>query len=356
MDHLMNSNNDKINEESINFNRKLKIALENLANAGEIDSGVTPKTVIYKEDKLRLYRYQSPATVVQNKIPTLIIYALVNRHYMTDIQQDRSMVKGLQDTGQDLYVIDWGYPDRADRFITLDDYINSYIATCVDIICKRHDLPQINILGICQGGTLSLCYTALHPQKVKNLITMVTPVDFHTKDNNLTRTVKYLDVDLFVDAMGNISGDMMNSSFLAMQPFRLLGQKYLDAVDIFQDEEKMKNFLRMEKWIFDSPDQAGETFRQFIKDFYQKNKLIKGELEIGDHRVDLKKINTPILNVYAEKDHLVPPSASKPLGHATSSKDYSEISFRGGHIGIYVSGGAKKQIPPAIGEWLNERC
>ncbi|RKZ69354.1 MAG: class III poly(R)-hydroxyalkanoic acid synthase subunit PhaC [Gammaproteobacteria bacterium] len=352
----MNRRHDKVSEESIEFNRKLNIALKNLAKAEDIDQGVTPKTVIYKEDKLTLYRYQSPASIVQNKIPTLIIYALVNRHYMTDIQQDRSMVRGLQETGQDLYVIDWGYPDRADRYITLDDYINGYIANCVDIICKRHNLPQINILGICQGGTLSLCYTALHPAKVKNLITMVTPVDFHTEDNNLTRSVKYLDVDLLVDTIGNISGDMMNNFFLSLQPFRLLVQKYLNAVDIFQNEEKVKNFLRMEKWIFDSPDQTGETFRQFLKDFYQKNKLIKGELELGDHQVDLKNINIPVLNVYAEKDHLVPPSASKPLKQSITSKDYTELAFKGGHIGIYVSGGAKKQIPPAIGEWLNERC
>jgi polyhydroxyalkanoate synthase len=351
----MSSQHDKVNEESIEFNRKLNVAMQNLAKAGAIDEGVTPKTVIYKEDKLTLYRYQSPANVVQNRIPTLIIYALVNRHYMTDIQQDRSMVKGLQETGQDLYVIDWGYPDRADRYITLDDYINGYINNCIDIICKRHELPQINILGICQGGTLSLCYTALHPEKVKNLITMVTPVDFHTEDNNLTRSVKYLDVDLLVDTMGNVSGEMMNITFLAMQPFRLLLQKYRDAVDIFQDEEQMKNFLRMEKWIFDSPDQAGETFRQFLKDFYQKNKLIKGELELGDQQVDLKNINMPVLNVYAEKDHLVPPAASKPLKQSISSKDYTELAFKGGHIGIYVSNGAKKQIPPAIGGWLNER-
>jgi len=352
----MSDHQDKINQETTEFNRKLKIALENLANAGDIDEGVTPKTVIYEEDKLKLYRYQAPASLVQNKIPTLIIYALVNRHYMTDLQNDRSMIKGLQETGQDLYVIDWGYPDRADRYITLDDYINGYITNCVDIICKRHDVPQINILGICQGGTLSLCYTALHSAKVKNLITMVTPVDFHTEENKLTRSAKYLDVDLMIDTLGNVTGDMMNTSFLAMQPFRLLGQKYLDAIDIFQDVEKMKNFLRMEKWIFDSPDQAGETFRQFVKDFYQKNKLIKGELELGGNKVDLKNINMPVLNVYAEKDHLVPPSASRPLQQVITSKDYTELAFKGGHIGIYVSGGAKKQVPPAIGEWLNKRC
>lgn len=349
------ANHDNINEEPLAFNHQLKIALQNLAKAGEISQGVTPKTIIHKEDKLKLYRYRASADVVQNRTPTLIIYALVNRHYMTDLQQDRSMVQALLETGQDLYLIDWGYPDRADRFISLNDYINGYIANCVDIICQRHNLPQINILGICQGGTLSLCYSALHPAKVKNLITMVTPVDFHTEDNALTRSTRYLDVDLLVDAMGNVTGDMMNATFLAMQPFRLLGKKYLDALDLFQDEEKMNNFLRMEKWIFDSPDQAGEAFRQFLKDFYQKNKLIKGELKLGNCRVKLKNITMPVLNVYAEKDHLVPPDACKALKHAITSKDYTELAFKGGHIGIYVSAGAKKQIPPAMGKWLNER-
>ncbi len=351
----MSTQPDYDDEEIAAFNRKLEHALQNLAEAGEIDEGVTEKTLIHKEDKLKLYRYQPLADVVQKKIPTLIIYALVNRHYMTDIQQDRSMVKGLQETGQDLYVIDWGYPDAADRFLTLDDYINAYIADCVDIICKRHQLEKINILGICQGGTLSLCYTALHPEKVKNLITMVTPVDFHTGNNRLSKSVKHIDVDLLIDAMGNITGDAMNATFLAMQPFRLLGQKYIDAVDIFQDKDKMKNFLRMEKWIFDSPDQVGETFRQFLKDFYQKNLLIKDELKIGNNLVSLKNLTMPVLNVYAEKDHLVPPDASKALKKIISSKDYTELAFKGGHIGIYVSGNAKKQVPPAIGEWLNKR-
>jgi polyhydroxyalkanoate synthase len=113
--------------------------------------------------------------------------------------------------------------------------------------------------------------------------------------------------------------------------------------------------MRMEKWIFDSPDQAGETFRQFIKDFFQQNKLMKGEVEIGDNTVDLKKVTMPVLNVYAEQDHLVPPDASKALKGCVGTKDYSELSFPGGHIGIYVSGKAQKTIPPAIGEWLDKR-
>lgn len=114
--------------------------------------------------------------------------------------------------------------------------------------------------------------------------------------------------------------------------------------------------MRMEKWIFDSPDQAGETLREFSKQFYQENGLVKGTVKIGDDTVDLENITIPILNIYAAADHLVPPDSSKALAGCVSSKDYTELEFPGGHIGIFVSGKAQQMIPPAVGKWLDERA
>jgi polyhydroxyalkanoate synthase len=304
---------------------------------------------------MTLYRYQAPAKQVQRPIPLLIVYALVNRPYLADLQENRSMIRKLLEAGQDVYLIDWGYPDGADQSLTLDDYLNGYIDRCVDAIRKRHHLERINLLGICQGGTFSLCYTAMHPSKVKNLITMVTPVDFKTPDNLLSNWVQHMDIDLLVDTLGNIPGELLNWTFLSLKPFSLTGQKYVNMVDTLEDKEQLKNFLRMEKWIFDSPDQAGETFRQFIKDFYQENGLVNGTIRIGQHNVDLMSIEIPVLNIFAEQDHLVPPAASKALRHLVGTKDYTELSFKGGHIGIYVSGKAQAQVPPTIAAWLEER-
>jgi polyhydroxyalkanoate synthase len=140
-----------------------------------------------------------------------------------------------------------------------------------------------------------------------------------------------------------------------MKPLRLTGQKYLDMLNLLDNPQGLKNFLRMEKWIFDSPDQAGEAFRQFIKWFYQENRLIRGDLEIGGRPVRLTQITHPVFNVYATQDHLVPPAASLALGKFVKSRDYSEFAFKGGHIGIYVSGRAQKEVPAAIGNWLKAR-
>ncbi|MBF0627201.1 MAG: class III poly(R)-hydroxyalkanoic acid synthase subunit PhaC [Magnetococcales bacterium] len=347
-------NPEKAVEELARFNQKLAAGVKTFTEVGPIESGISAKEAVFRDDKVTLYHY-IPRVDNPHRVPVLVVYALVNRPYMTDIQEDRSMIRGLLDEGMDVYLIDWGYPDASDRFLGLDDYINGYIKHCVDFIRTRHDIYRVNVLGICQGGAFSLCFTSLHPDRVRNLVTMVTPVDFHTPDNLLSMWVRDLDIDLLVDTLGNIPGDMLNLTFLSMNPYRLTGQKYLDMVDLLDDKVKLKNFLRMEKWIFDSPDQAGEAFRQFAKDFFQKNGLIKGNVKIGERRVDLANITMPVLNVYATKDHLVPPDASKALKQYVGSSDYQEVAFNGGHIGVYVSGRSQKEIPPAIANWLKER-
>ena len=345
---------ERITEELQSFRERLARGGQTLAEVGEIETGVTLRDPVHQEDKLVLYRYR-PRAAELHPVPLLIVYALVNRPYMMDLQEDRSMIRGLLDAGLDVYLIDWGYPDAGDRHLTLTDYVQRYIGHCVDHLRDRQRLEAINLLGVCQGGALSLCFTALHPEKIRNLVTMVTPVDFHTPDNLLTHLIRHVDVDLLVDTFGNPPGQLLNFAFLSLSPFRLAGQKYVDVMDILDDAQALKNFLRMEKWIFDSPDQAGEAFRQFAKDFFQHNKLVKGEVVIGDRRVDLRNVIMPVLNVYASQDHLVPPAASKALAECCGSRDYSELSFQGGHIGIYVGSRAQREIPPAIADWLLAR-
>ena len=344
------------------LNEKLVKGVEILSHLRESDIqiGVTPKEEVYREDKVVLYRF-TPKVEHSLNIPILIVYALVNRPYIVDLHEERSFVANLLKLGVDIYLIDWGYPSRADRWLTLDDYINGYINNCVDVVRTRHNLEQINLLGICQGGAFSLCYSSLYPEKVKNLITMVTPVDFHVNEGLLnawggcTVGSQALDVDLMVDTLGNIPGDFLNFQFLMLKPFQLGVEKYIDLLEIVDREEKLLNFLRMEKWIFDSPDQAGEAYRQFMKDFYQGNKLIKAEIEIGEKRVDLGNIRIPILNIYAEQDHLVLPASSKALEKYVASVDYTVRSFPVGHIGMYVSSKVQRDLPPTIVDWLKLR-
>ena len=355
MNGPLNFTPDALALEALTLQHKLRSGLQTLPHVSEVHYGATPKQEVWRDGRVVMYRFIGEKAPTA-KVPLLITYALVNRPYMVDLQEDKSLVRGLLARGEDVYIIDWGYPDRSDRYLILDDYINRFIGGAVDHLRRESGLDAINLLGICQGGTFSLCYAALHPDKVKNLITMVTPVDFHTPDNMLSNWTQDVDVDLFVDTVGNVPADTMNSSYLMLKPFRLHLQKYVGLLDILDDKNAIEDFLRMEKWIFDSPDLAGETFRQFIKQFYQGNGFVNGGIEIDGEAVDLASVDMPILNIFAEQDHLVPPDASRALKGLAGSDDYTELSFKGGHIGIYVSSRAQREVPSAIHEWLAKRA
>ena len=142
-------------------------------------------------------------------------------------------------------------------------------------------------------------------------MTTVSPTNFDTDQGLLHIWMKNVDVDRMVDAFGNMPGDLMNFGFLLLNPARLMIDKYVGFLENMDNKVFVENFIRMEKWIFDSPDVPGETFRQFVKDCYQKNLLIQSKLVLGGKRVDLKKITMPLLNIYGQYDHLVPPGAAR---------------------------------------------
>ena len=325
---------------------------------GPLDTEIasTPYEVVYEEDRVKLKHYQSPTSPDEEfKTPLLVVYALINRETMLDLQPGRSVVHSFLKQGIDLYMVDWGYPTRKDRFLTIDDHVNGYMDNMVDFIRCKHDLAKINLMGICMGGTFCVIYSALHPEKIKNLITTVTPTNFDTDQGLLHIWMKDIDADRMVDAFGNMPGDLMNFGFLLLNPARLVIDKYVGFSENMDNKAFVENFIRMEKWIFDSPDVPGETFREFAKDCYQKNLLIQNKMEVGGQRVDLKKITMPLLNFYGKYDHLVPPGACELLTSKVGSKDTEDICLDTGHIGIYVSSKCQKEFAPKIAKWLKER-
>jgi len=324
----------------------------------ELDTAIatTPYEVLYQEDRVKLKHYYPvlPKSKLM-KTPLLVVYALINRETMLDLQPGRSIVQNFLNDGIDLYMIDWGYPTRKDKFLTIDDHVNGYMDNIVDFICRQHSLPKINLMGICMGGSFSVMYSALHPEKIKNLVTTVTPTNFDTDQGLLHIWMKNVDADRMVKTFGNMPGDIMNLGFLLLNPARLMIDKYVGFLENIDNKTFVENFVRMEKWIFDSPDVPGETFRQFITDCYQKNLLIQSKMELGGRRVDLKKITMPLINFYGQYDHLVPPAACELLTSKVGSKDTQDICLQTGHIGIYVSSKFQKEFAPKIAGWLRER-
>lgn len=345
---------NKIVEEMNTLSSKLFKSYETFNQIEEVEIAASAKTAVYKEDKLTLYRYTRD-TEPTYKTPVLVVYALVNTYKMLDIQPDRSYIKNLLAAGLDVYLIDWGNPTKSDKFLGIDDYVNGYINNCVDFVRKKNRVEKINILSICQGGTLSVIYASLYPNKIKNLVTHVTPIDFSTNDGLLFRWSKDMDFAKIVEGFnGLIPGDFLNQGFDMLKPMMKI-QKQQTLTSALDDKDKLMNFLRMEKWISESPDQAGQCFKEFMTDLYQENKLVKGELEVGGKKVNLKNLTCNLLNIYATEDHLVPPAATIPLNDLVGSKDKELYSFKGGHIGVFVGGKSQKELAPAVTQWLKKR-
>src|SRR4029078_11905427 len=132
---------------------------------------------------------------------------------------------------------------------------------------------NIDLLGICQGGLICLLYS-LQALDINKLVLISCPIDFQTDDNVISHLFRKLDVDLLTQTFGNIPGLWLTNFFISMRPFELVGKKYLKFVDNIQSEIKTQEFLQVEKWLYDAPDQTAKSFSELIKDFYQQNQLI----------------------------------------------------------------------------------
>lgn len=329
----------------------------------DVEIATTPKDLVWSQDKVSLFHYR-PLAEQRIHVPVLICYGLVGRWTMTDLQEDRSLVRNLLNLGIDLYVVDWGNPSRADRYLTLDDYILGYLDGCVAEIARRAGVPRVNLLGVCEGGVFTVAYAALEPARVNTLGLTITPIDFHadTVENrpghgfiNLwTRSLAPEDIDRLIDANGNLPGQLMGAVFNQMTPMRSMLKYNVDLLEVLEDENRLLNWLRMEKWIADRPDHPGEAAKQWLKDLYQQNKLVRNEWELDGRRVDLGNITMPVLNVYAKDDHIIPPATSRAIGPKLGTSDYTELALPGGHVGVFVGGKSQKLFAPGVASFLEK--
>ena len=333
---------------------KMSEAPEAKRTLDEIDVGETPSEVVYEENKLRLLHYES-RTEEQRDVPILIVYALINRPYILDLQPDRSVVRTLLDNGFDVYLIDWGEPSTLDRSLGLADYVDRYIDNCVDVVRERSDNEAIDILGYCMGGTMSVMYGALHREKVRNLALMAAGLCFEQTGGVLEKwgQQEYYDPEEVVDTYGNVPAEFLDLGFALMDPVANYVTKYVRFYDNLEDDDFVENFARMERWLNDPIDVAGTAYREFLEDVYQENKLYRGDLELDGRQVDLAELDMPILQIVAEYDHLIPPTASKPFNEVVPSDDTEIMEFPTGHIGMSVSSRSHEELWPDVCEWFD---
>ncbi len=325
-------------------------------SGAEDPTPVTPYDVIYERGKVSLRHYQPERRV--HATPIVLVYALIKRPFVLDLQQGKSVVESLLKQGFEIYLIDWIPPTKADRWRGFETYVNDDLANAVRAVQLAEGVEQVTVLGYCFGALLALLYTTAHAEGVRNLITLTIPFDMGRRElafYNLMDGMTDAAVELIAQVYGNCPAWMVNGGFVAMAPVHHALDKYVGLYRNAKRDGYAEMFELFERWMQSDVPLAGQIFRELVKQVFKRNALVKREFKLGDRLVDLKQVTCPLLNVVAEYDDVVHPQSSLPLPEYVGSADKRNLTFPTGHLGAVVGAGAIGKLWPQVGEWLAAR-
>jgi polyhydroxyalkanoate synthase len=320
----------------------------------------TPREVIWRLNKAKLYRYIPVVPAEQRKkLPLFLVFAIMNRPHVLDLRPGHSFVEYMLKRGYDLYLLDWGAPGPEDKNLKFDDYTLEYLPRAIRKFRSVAGCKEFSILGWCLGALISTLYASLRPDDgLKNLILLTAPLDFTDKTaGGFSRWTSHpsFDPDKIVDAFGNVPGEMIDYGAKALKPVENFIGSYLNLWDNIDNPKVVEAWHAMNTWVRDIIPMSGAAYRQLITEFYKQNRLMEGTLTIRGERVDLGKLKANLLNVIAETDHITPPCQSEGVMNRVGSQDKEVFRVRGGHIGIMAGSGAEKNTWPHIESWLAAR-
>lgn len=313
--------------------------------------GKTPSTEVWSQDRVKLHRYR-PTTASQYAIPVVCVPSLINRNYILDLLRGRSLVAYLVSQGLNVYMLDWGNPAPEDKTLTLDDHIAGYLPGAVAAACQQSGASQVILLGYCLGGTFAAIYANLFKDQVAGLVNLAGPINFH--DNGIFSTLtrsEWFDADKLVDTFGNIPASFLCTTFQMLHPTSHL-LRILKLMDRLEDLDYVQSYAAIQTWIFDQIDFPGEAFRQTIKDLYQGNQLLNGQLIIAGQQIRLEAITCPVLTIASRQDETAPGDSVAVLHERVSSLDRQLLLLSGPHVGMVAGRKAPKNLWPHLAAWL----
>ena len=358
---------DYDNPETIRF-RKYATGAHLLLEVDPPETGQTPREDVWGRGKARLYRY-APEQRKEHPVPMLLVYALILRPYILDLLPGNSLVEHLLGEGFDVYLLDWGVPGRGDEGLSFEHFVLDYLPAAAENVLRGSRAEELTLFGYCQGGTIAAMYAALFSgEPLRNLVLLATPTDFAPGDPGLfglwtvLTSERYFDPNVLfdpdpvVEAFGNFPADLPGRLLgAAISPLANYAGTYVNLWESVKRDKSAESFLAVSKWVDDGVPFPGEAFRSWIKDFYQRNKLVKGELELRGRRVDLSNIECRVLNVAGEKDFICPVSQAEATMDLIGSEDKEFLVVDAGHVGLMGGRVAKDELWPRITGWLEPR-
>jgi polyhydroxyalkanoate synthase len=345
-----------------------------------VETEATPREVVWTKNKARLYRYRRAdgGGGKSRRVPVLMIYGFVLKPYVLDLVPGNSLVEYLVEEGFDVYLLDFGISGLEDAGLSLEDFVLDYMCGAVRKVLETSGAEEVSLFGHSQGGTLCAIYACLFPgSPLKNLVLISTPTEFAPRNPGplglwtlaSRNGGPFFDPAIVPRLFGNLPTDLasqlINSAAslqaaavgMGVRPFSFgVYDAALQAVGEWAERDvTVRSWLAVSKWVDDAAPFPGETFRRWVRDFYQGNKLVKGKVMLRGSRVDLSNIRCAVLNVSGKWNYVVHPSQAEAITALARSSDKASVSADAGHVGMLAGPGVVGGLWLRVRDWLAPR-
>lgn len=293
----------------------------------------------------RLLDHSTPDTP-PDALTLMVVPSLLNRAHILDLLPDHSMVRSLAAEGIRPLVLDWGWPGEQERSFSLADYVDGPLLTLLGA-CSQ----PVVLAGYCMGGLLALAAALRQPNKVRALVLLATPWDFHATAapaaRNLAAALSALEP--VVQATGTLPVDMMQSMFAALDldgiaaKFRRFGQ-------MDQASEAARRFVALEDWLNDGVPLAAPVARETIGGWYGRNDPARLAWQVGGTTVDPTDLAMPCFVAIPGHDRIVPPESAAALARIIPGATVHRPNA--GHIGMVAGSHADAELLRPLLHWL----
>jgi polyhydroxyalkanoate synthase subunit PhaC len=321
----------------------------------------TPGKVVFQNELLQLIQY-TPTTEKVREIPMLVVPPWINKYYVLDLTPAKSLIKYAVDQGFTIFVVSWVNPDASLAAKTFEDYMLEGLLRAVEAVKEETGHAQINVTGYCVGGTLLACtlaYLAARGETpFKSVTFLTTQVDFSQAGDLLlfTSNEQLKNLDQMMAERGYLDGSRMANVFNMMRSRDLI---WPYIVSNYMLGKKPFPFDLL-YWNQDSTRMCAANHAFYLREFYNENRLAKGEMTLGGVELDLSKVKLPIFHLATKEDHIAP-AKSVFIGANMLGSNVEFVLAGSGHIaGVvnppdkvkykYWTGGTKRD--GSLDDWI----
>jgi polyhydroxyalkanoate synthase subunit PhaC len=302
--------------------------------------------VLWSEGSTRLLDYL-PQGSTGGGPPVLFVPSLINRAYVLDLAEGRSMMRYLARTGVRPLLLDWGWPGPVERRFNLTDYVAGRLDRAIEAVGE----PVI-LAGYCMGGLLALAAAQRRPDRLRALALLATPWDFHAGMEDAHRAALPGLRSVWSQAAGLTGAlpvDLLQVSFSLLDPQGIAG-KYRDFARLDQSSPRAAMFVALEDWLNDGVPLAAPVAEECLSGWYMENLPARNEWRIAGLPVLPETLRLPTLVVVPGKDRIVPPASAQPLARLIPGARL--LQPPAGHIGMATGSRARAQLWQPFTDWL----